>query len=82
MIKDNLQLRNNHSINNNNNFINEIKSVELQPNHKVASFDITNLYTNIPIIDTLQILRNNLSDNSCMNTQTIKKLINLLEVVL
>ena len=82
LIKDKLQLQNNHSIVNNTDFINRVKSVELQPNHKLASFDITDLYTNIPVKDTLKILRNNLSDSCCMNTQMINELINLLEVVL
>ena len=70
------------SIVKNTDFINRVKSVELQPKHKLASLDITDLYTNIPVIDTLQILRNNLSDSRCMNTQMINELINLLEVVL
>jgi hypothetical protein len=49
----------------------------------MASFDIVNLYTNIPIKETLQITRNNLIDNnSGLSTDAINELIDLLQITL
>ena len=48
----------------------------------MASFDIINLYTNIPVTETLQILRNNLFESNKLNAEMIEELMGLLEVIL
>ena len=40
------------------------------------------LYTNIPVRETLQVLRNNLFESNKLNAQMIEQLMSLLEVIL
>ena len=82
LIKDNLQLKNNHSLTNNTDFINKINTVKLKPNYKLVSFDIVDLYTNIPTDVTLKLLKDNLRINASMSAQMIDELIDLLKVIL
>ena len=63
-------------------FINEIKTDKLKPNYKLVSFDIVDLYTNIPTDETLQLLRDNLHNNASISAQMIDELIDLLKVIL
>ena len=81
-IRDSIHIKNNHTIANLIDFINKVKNVKLPPNYKIASFDIVKLYTNIPVRDTLQILRNNLFESNKLNAQMIEELMGLLEVIL
>ena len=60
LITDNIFLKNNHIIVNNIDFINKVNDIKLQASYKLASFDIINLYTNIPVNQTLDILNDNL----------------------
>ena len=82
ILKNSINLKNNHSIKNNIEFINKMKDIKLQPNYKIASFDIVDLYTNIPVRETLSILKANLIDAKICNTKEIGEIINLLEVIL
>ena len=82
LIKDNIFLKNNHIIVNNIDFINRVNDIKLQPSYKLASFDIVNLYTNIPVNQTLDILNDNLHDTNKLDTQLIKELITILRLIL
>ena len=57
VIRDSIDIKNNHTIANLTDFINKVKNVKLPRNYKLTSFDIINLYINIPVRETLQILR-------------------------
>ena len=48
----------------------------------MISLDITNMYTNIPIKDTIQILNNLLISNKTLDNLQIKELLQLLQVIL
>ena len=78
----NIKISNNHSIKNNIDFINKLKSIKLRSNYKIASFDIVDLYTNVPVQETLTILKANLINAKICNSEEINDLVNLLEVVL
>ena len=82
IIKNSIKLENNHSIKNNKDFINKINSIDLLPSYKLVSFDIVNLYTNIPIQETIEILQNNLLNTAILNPQEINELILILRIVL
>ena len=82
IIKDSLIIENNHTVKNVIEFIHKVNNIKLFPNYKLVSLDIVNLYTNIPINDTLNILRDNLMKCNKLNTQAIDELINLLKVIL
>ena len=45
------------------------------PTYKLASFDIVNLYTNIPVNQTLDILYNNLIKSNKLDSHSINELI-------
>ena len=50
--------------------------------HKFVSFDITNLYTSVPIQATMNILKINLEKTGNLSSQEIYELLILLEVIL
>ena len=54
----------------------------MEVQYKLASFDIVNLYTNIPIQETLNILKNNLLKTKIMDQQMINELIYILDIIL
>jgi len=57
-------LPNTYNIENTRNLIDKLRHTPILPHFRFASLDITNLYTNIPIKDTRDILINNLEQNS------------------
>ena len=48
----------------------------------MVSFDIVDLYTNIPTDETLQLFRDNLRNNASISAQMIDELIDLFKVIL
>ena len=53
------------SCNSTDNFLDNLKSFSLMPDMKVVSFDVVSLYTNIPLIETINIIADTLySPNS------------------
>ena len=81
IIKNNINLNNNHSVKNNIAFIDKTKNIDISNNYKLASFDIVNMYTNIPVDETITILKNNLKSNNRMTKEQIKELINLIKII-
>ena len=82
LISDNMQLQNNRSVINSMDFINKVRNIQLLPTYKLASFDIVNLYTNIPVNQTLDILYNNLIKSNKLDAQSMNELICILRVIL
>ena len=52
------------------------------PRYKLISFDIINLYTNIPILETIDILRTVLIRTAILNIQQINELLSVLKILL
>ncbi|XP_044755137.1 uncharacterized protein LOC123314088 [Coccinella septempunctata] len=76
------------SVSNSVELVNAIKSTNLSSNneHILVSFDIVNLYTNVPVIESLNLLRdylNNCSliDNFDTTPEDIHTLMNLIELI-
>ena len=82
IIKNNTTLHNNHSVINSSNFVSKIKDVKLKPQYKIASFDIVSLYTNVPVNETVEILKTNLIANATLSPQAVNELIMLLKEIL
>lgn len=82
IIKHGLKIRNNNSVKNSYEFIEKMKTVELSPNHKLVSFDVTNLYTNVPVDKTVTVLKNILSETGILNEIEVNELIYILQLVL
>ena len=54
----------------------------MKPPYKFISLEIKNMYTKIPIRETLKILEDNLKENKKMNNREIDELINLTKTLL
>ena len=53
-----------------------------QPHYRLASFDVTNLYTNVPVDETMTILRNSLINTNRLGRIEIDELMQLLKTIL
>ena len=82
IIKNSIKMENVHSVKNTLEFIEKIKTIEILPNYKLVSMDIVNLYTNIPVLETLHILKNNLIKTGILNQIQIDELLFLLQIIL
>jgi predicted GIY-YIG superfamily endonuclease len=82
IIKKEVKLHNSHSLKNSLELIETIKNTELNPRYTLASLDITNLYTNVPVTETINILQDNLEKHSNLNECERKELLTLLRLVL
>jgi hypothetical protein len=71
-----------HSLKNSLDFVEKTKDIEIQNHHTLASFDIVNLYTNVPVKETLEIIENHLKNNSILTAETRNELMNLLKITL
>ena len=54
----------------------------IRDRYKFVSFEITNLYTNVPVKGIIEILTNNLNEVAQLGTQEINELVKLLMLVL
>lgn len=68
IIKSNIVVENYHNIFSTLDFINKTKDLKIAPQYKLL-LDIVNLYTNIPIQETLEILKENLNDTNKLGNQ-------------
>lgn len=82
ILRTHIKLENNHSLKNSIEFVNLTESLNINSHQTMASFDIVNLYTNVPIEETLRITKDNLLQNSSLSTQAIDELINILKITL
>lgn len=82
IIKSSINLKNNHSTKNCIEFIDKLKDIQIKPNFRIASFDIVDLYTNIPVQDTITILKSNLNEANIRSSEEINEITALLEVIL
>ena len=55
--------------------------MEILPSYKFVSMDIVNLYTNIPVLETLTILKENLTRTGILNKKQIEELLSLLQII-
>ena len=81
-LNKNFLFHNNRSIKNSSDLINHIHDIEINSNILMVSYDISNMYTNIPIEKTLNIIKENLEKQNKIHKNEINELINLLKIVL
>lgn len=72
----------NYSLKNTYDFINKAKTLKVSSSHKMSSLDIVNLYTNVPVDETIDILEENLLRSKVYNKKVVEDIIRLLKVVL
>lgn len=69
LIRNEIVLKNNMSLKNSTDLIDHISNLKLKDSHRLASFDVVNLYTNVAICKTLAILKDNLVKNSSLTNK-------------
>jgi len=79
LLKQYITFENNHSVKNNIELVNKIESIKIPHGAKLASFDIVNMYTNIPIEETIKITEDLLTKNGLKTTEKYE-LINILVI--
>jgi hypothetical protein len=60
----------------------ELKTTELNKNTKLCSFDIENIYTNIPRKDIINIINNILENNTIIHANFLNEIIHVLKVIM
>lgn len=80
-LKEKINLPNTYTIKNNKELTDNIQNTEITPNTRIYSFDITNMYTNIPIKETINIITNTLNDKQ-IDVKTINEIKTALELIL
>ena len=60
----------NNNAKNSSTFSNFIRNVPIYEDEKVVSFDVTSVYTNTPIIDTLSIIKNYINNDNQFTRKT------------
>ena len=73
-------LDNQYNVTNSINLANELIKLEITDNHKLISFDIKDLYVNIPIQETIKIVQKKMTKNN--DPQKTQQIIKLLKVIL
>lgn len=81
LLNHKLELQNTYTIKNNIDLVSKIKNLKIHNNETLISLDIKNLYTNIPIKETIDIIKHILSINGD-SENVIKQISKLLENIL
>jgi hypothetical protein len=71
-----------YNVHNSIHLITDLKTIELNKNIRKCSFDIENMYTNIPILDTINIISNILKDNPQNNEKIQKEILYITQTIL
>ena len=77
--------KNPHAIKNSNDFVNKIKELEVPPPYKLVSFDVSALFTSIPVDLALSSIRSKLIKDNSWRKETelsLEQVMSLLELCL
>jgi hypothetical protein len=77
-----LQLPYTYNIQNSIQLMTDLKSIEINTNTRLCSFDITNMYINIPKNEVINIIKDILENNNEIGTNTQKEAIHILGTIL
>ena len=80
IVSQHITLHNQYIITNSTNLANDLTKLELHENHNLITFDIKDLYVNIPVSETLNIVKAKLLQNN--DTQIAQQALILLKEVL
>jgi hypothetical protein len=79
-LNDYLKLKNLYNVKNSTTFANDLIKLKIHNNYRMITFDIKDLYVNIPICETLDITKNLLLEHN--DDHTTKQMISLLHTLL
>ena len=74
-----------HHVINSSSFIQEIKDLHLGPNDVLISFDLVSLFTNVPVDETCDIIKQKLLDDTSLHERTqlsVDEILDLLQLCL
>lgn len=81
-IKHNINLNNTVNVSNTYELIDKIKDINIPQNSLFLSFDVNDMYTNIPIDETIEILEQQLIDHGTLTRPQINDVIKLTKVTI
>lgn len=81
-ITEHYVFNNNKSVKNTQTLFQNLSQTQVKENSRLVSFDIQNMYTNIPTIETIKIIEENLKENSKLGPNAINETLILLRLVL
>jgi len=80
VINQYIALNNHYNVTRSINLANDLTKLELHENHRIVTFDIKDLYVNIPIDENLSIIKTKLLRND--NNQITHQMLSLMRAVL
>jgi hypothetical protein len=80
ILDQHITLDNQYNITNSTNLANDLIKLEITDTHKLITFDIKDLYVNIPIQETINIAQKRMAKNN--DPQKTQQIIKLLKVIL
>jgi hypothetical protein len=82
MLHNNLHLPYTYNIQNSTQLIAELNTIEISKDTRMCSFDITNMYTIIPRVESTNIIANILERNSNIGDNNQKEIIHMLQTTM
>ena len=70
-----------HHVNNTKAFADEIRNTKLEEGECIASYDVTALFTSIPVSSALEMIRNKFEQNTDLPNRTIMTADNIIELL-
>ena len=80
ILNQHITLHSQYVVTNSTNLANDLTKLEIHDNHCLMTFDIKDLYVNIPVLETLNIIKTKLLQNN--DTQIAEQILGLLKEVL
>jgi hypothetical protein len=80
ILQQHINLNNQYNLNNSINLANDLINIPAQDNYRMITFDIKDLYVNIPIDETIEIIKTKLQQKN--NTLITHQIISLIRTVL
>ena len=70
-----------HHVNNSKEFIEEIKKIKLEEGESITSYDVSALFTSVPITSALDIINNKLQQDADLHNRTNMTTANIIELL-
>ena len=70
-----------HHIQSTGDFVSKAKGLTLQPGECLSSYDVTSLFTSVPIVPALNIIKDLLEKDEKLNDRTVLLVQNIIELL-
>ena len=65
-------MKNRYTINNTRDFVNRLRELSINDNEKMVSFDVSSLFTNVPLDHTIEIILKKVYDEKLISTKYVR----------